>query len=1388
MAAQGKEGFNALHWAVDGTEGSLENRLALVKGLLEHCKTKGVLEQVLNARDKQQCTPLYWAVDRGYKDIAAVLLEAGANINVKCRRDGHTLLHRAVARNNLEMAEFLVAERGKYNLVNAIDKEELSPLHWAVRDGNQPMAALLLQNKAKVNQADYQGYTPLHWAADSDTASAASASDARKLVELLIGAGADPSALTKSNETPIDMFGMRGDIKTVELLMPRYWDCLFAPGKEAQRRHAFAKSAVVHEWLGLQKYNRFTATLTFQKKPVPHENATLRQFKDFIREVNDDTLKKQAIEQFDRLRKHSVLSDKQIKKKADEIKKAWREGKYDLIDKKDKTPDEYQALRYLFDHDSEILRWLGFEFAGVRGGDQTRSFTRHSDLVTWGKNSFAEYRENRSAARVNGSHQAQALALFATSVSATDAQEVGLKFLSAILNDSAPTAAQAGAALIEIARRLDDLNEDARVNAALNRLFASSLLGKLDKQDVKAIQEQCRLEDRSPRLRAKAVTVSGSGINQYQDVDPQILSARFKDALGDFDRQTGEKSSAIDIDIRTGPSTAFKFRHDDSRLDALREIFTESSSSGKSSPPDEFRSSTMSSTKPEDILRDRVRGIELEKRRRKINLQLDMIGGAGIPPDPLDAQHELIMNRMYFYEMTALSVLSFLHGATAKRTGFTGDSKVSTGTAANLSVAITKPTIRLLAKVVNSVAKVHLDDAQIAPVVSGALSTIFEKLTTIQANMAWEAIAKIPDNKDETSHIENLAFSLARGLTLLHLDDIDNPTSFPSWWAGFMQFIGDKIDIGKELNSGRGIGESEARTKLRLMANKFISEIIHALIDTKDPLQEMIKKNIALTYGGDTKGKGKENANDPVAGASGTAGYWMQTDHLKIEPILRWHCEKYGIDTTSTAFRNRPVWQMLETGIDVIKSISVWRDVPDYVIDDKLRKRKASLKDLRHERIDETFTPLKDQVSELEAKIAVGEKALRGDQRAILQRLASVEQALSDTKEENAVLKERVAILETESDAQAEKIQSQEEKIQSQEEKIQALTDDNAAIKEDNKALKVQVDDIHKMLQQFLSRSSQKPKPKAEHSRPASSSIGDGRKAIPDTKASTGTSSSPDDTASTSEASDDTPRQDEPVISNVSKENLEAWQDELRSDDASAQYFKTRAVQYKAPVPLPPMPRDLNGYQRAVAHIPLTLQQAATLVTRFIEANGELFPDGPKSNLVKEYSGPDETGYLKLTIRHAAPKTIGTSTFDRLRYWQRQEQISTIEQFIQHPQAKPPYTYEKDIAPCLAHLLGGKLENQKTLSNLADIRKALYESVEAYSKIDLRRQPRTETTTSKGDRPAVTKPTSAEIGRLAGIMEAQIEQLNRELRANGGHAPFHRERQRDSHCGINVRR
>ena len=138
--------------------------------------------------------PLHQAIRNGHVEIAALLLDFGANVQTRdmlgrtalfealsapdirgavlllmngidiscCDSMGNTILHEAARKRSVELASRFV-DRGVG--VTIPNEEGLTPIHLAAQYGHLEVAALFLQKGASVDARDLNGRTPLHFAA-----------------------------------------------------------------------------------------------------------------------------------------------------------------------------------------------------------------------------------------------------------------------------------------------------------------------------------------------------------------------------------------------------------------------------------------------------------------------------------------------------------------------------------------------------------------------------------------------------------------------------------------------------------------------------------------------------------------------------------------------------------------------------------------------------------------------------------------------------------------------------------------------------------------------------------------------------------------------------------------------------------------------------------------------------------------------------------------------------------------------------------------------------------------------------------------------------------------------------------------------------------------------
>jgi pectate lyase len=160
-------------------------------------------------------TPLHLAAERGHKDIVALLIAKGADVNTE-DNDGNTPGHIALDKNNSSTLELLIAKGANFTSihlsayqgdldevrnfidkgadVNAKNKSGETPLHKAAIRGHKDVVELLIDNAADINARGRWDYTPMFYAAWSRST---------EVVELLVEKGADVNAKDEWDWTPL---------------------------------------------------------------------------------------------------------------------------------------------------------------------------------------------------------------------------------------------------------------------------------------------------------------------------------------------------------------------------------------------------------------------------------------------------------------------------------------------------------------------------------------------------------------------------------------------------------------------------------------------------------------------------------------------------------------------------------------------------------------------------------------------------------------------------------------------------------------------------------------------------------------------------------------------------------------------------------------------------------------------------------------------------------------------------------------------------------------------------------------------------------------------------------------------------------------------------------
>ncbi|KAJ7056775.1 prosome, macropain 26S subunit, non-ATPase, 10, isoform CRA_c [Mycena amicta] len=101
-------------------------------------------------------------------------------------------VHSAAQNKQLHVIRSLTAENPK--LINALDADERTPLHWAASSGATDIVRFLIDKDAEIDVVDNMGWSPLHIAVSSGH---------DEIVQELVGAGADVNKKNAKGIAPL---------------------------------------------------------------------------------------------------------------------------------------------------------------------------------------------------------------------------------------------------------------------------------------------------------------------------------------------------------------------------------------------------------------------------------------------------------------------------------------------------------------------------------------------------------------------------------------------------------------------------------------------------------------------------------------------------------------------------------------------------------------------------------------------------------------------------------------------------------------------------------------------------------------------------------------------------------------------------------------------------------------------------------------------------------------------------------------------------------------------------------------------------------------------------------------------------------------------------------
>jgi ankyrin repeat protein len=201
------------------------------KGILEIAELLLTHRADVNATDLRGETPLIRAVRyRRNKngELAKLLIEHGAEVNSRLNQDNQiqgihkewSALDYAVSSGDQKIAALLLENGANPNVKVPVEDERFSPkrlesfapLHVAVAWNNKNLAELLINYKADINAVDSHGNTPLLLALNR-------AKPEKDIVELLVNQGADVNIGNADGTTPLMSATWWGELEIMRLLI-----------------------------------------------------------------------------------------------------------------------------------------------------------------------------------------------------------------------------------------------------------------------------------------------------------------------------------------------------------------------------------------------------------------------------------------------------------------------------------------------------------------------------------------------------------------------------------------------------------------------------------------------------------------------------------------------------------------------------------------------------------------------------------------------------------------------------------------------------------------------------------------------------------------------------------------------------------------------------------------------------------------------------------------------------------------------------------------------------------------------------------------------------------------------------------------------------------------
>ena len=200
-------GLSAPAWAQSESNPSVNAQLLVAARNTDLEAVKKSLDRgaAPNSRNRLGKTSRYIAIEKHRIDIARILIEAGADVNLPSLEKATPLIAASYA-GSLPFVDLLLQHGAKHEPTDRLHK---SALVYAAGMGNTAVVERLLQAGAPIDQAPVDALTPLMWAAGQGHA---------ETVKFLLAKGANKLLKDERNLTALDMAKEAKHALVVDLL------------------------------------------------------------------------------------------------------------------------------------------------------------------------------------------------------------------------------------------------------------------------------------------------------------------------------------------------------------------------------------------------------------------------------------------------------------------------------------------------------------------------------------------------------------------------------------------------------------------------------------------------------------------------------------------------------------------------------------------------------------------------------------------------------------------------------------------------------------------------------------------------------------------------------------------------------------------------------------------------------------------------------------------------------------------------------------------------------------------------------------------------------------------------------------------------------------------